>query len=223
MPRRLRNGAFSAFLTLMTGACLASGPAPAGGTTPNATSSDSSPLLVPAGFGSLRQEDIALRIQRLGLQIQAIPLDETIIRLLSPDSYRALREMLNSQKPALDELTKRTGLHDFTVWLVRFHGIEQGETMFSPMDFSITSVGRDFRPIEVLPVTPGFGEQRLQQREVQAALYVFDPQVNVNQPLSVQYESARNTDWAVVLTRIERERAMVRSRAGLREPPPSPA
>ncbi len=84
------------------------------------------------------------------------------------------------------------------------------------MEFIVSSVGRDFRPIDVLPVTPGFGQQRLRQREVQQALYVFDPQVDVNQPITVQYETTRNTEWSVVLARIERERVLVRSRAGVR-------
>ncbi len=185
-------------------------------TTPSAASRDSSRLLVPAGFGSLKQEDVAIRLSRRGLQVRAIPLDETIIRVLSPDSYRALREQLTSRRPALDSLARRTGLGGFSVWLVRFHGLEQGETFFSPMEFIITSVGRDFRPIDVLPITPGFGQQRLRQREVQQALFVFDGQVDVNQPITVQYETTRNTDWAVVLSRIERERALVRSRAGIK-------
>ena len=187
-----------------------------GTTTPSAVSRDSSRLLVPAGYGSLKQEDVAIRISRGGLQVQAIPLDETIIRVLSPDSYRALRELLGSRKPALDSLARRTGLGAFSVWLVRFHGLEQGETPFSPMEFIVTSVGRDFRPIDVLPVTPGFGQQRLRQREVQQGLYVFDPQVNVNHPLTVQYESTRNTEWTVILARVERERVLVRSRAGVK-------
>lgn len=185
-------------------------------TTPSAVSRDSSRLLVPAGYGSLKQEDVAIRIARGGLQVQAIPLDETIIRMLSPDSYRALREQVASRKPALDSLARRTGLGGFSVWLVRFHGLEQGETPFSPMEFIVTSVGRDFRPIDVLPVTPRFGQQRLRQREVQTALYVFDPQVDVNQPLTVQYESTRNSEWSAILSRIERERVLVRSRAGVK-------
>jgi hypothetical protein len=191
-------------------------PAPVVSTTPSAVSRDSSRLLVPAGYGSLKQEDVAIRIARRGLQVQAIPLDETIIRVLSPDSYRALREQLTNRKPALDSLARRSGLAGFSVWLVRFHGLEQGETPFSPMEFIVTSVGRDFRPIEIFPVTPGFGQQRLRQREVQTALYAFDPQLNVNQPMTVQYESTRNTDWSVILSRIERERVLVRSRAGVK-------
>jgi hypothetical protein len=205
-------------LAVTTACAVAPGGSP--GAAPASAPSDSSHLLVPAGYGSLRQEDIAVRLQQRGLQVQAIPLDETIIRVLSPDSYRALREQVTSRAATIEELSRRTGFREFSVWLVRFHGIEQGETPFSPMEFIITSVGRDFRPIEVLPLTPGFGQHRLRQREVQSALYVFDPQVDVNQPLTVQYESTRNADWALALTRIERERVLVRSRAGLRDRPP---
>jgi hypothetical protein len=201
----------------ITVACTASAPAAVGTTTPSAVSRDSSRLLVPAGYGSLKQEDVAIRVARRGLQVQAIPLDETIIRVLSPDSYRALREQLASRKSALDSLARRTGLNAFSVWMVRFHGLEQGETPFSPMEFIVTSVGRDFRPIEVIPLTPGFGQQRLRQRDVQTALYAFDPQVDVNQPLTVTYETTRNSDWPLILSRIERERVLVRSRAGVKE------
>jgi hypothetical protein len=201
-------------------ACTGGSQLAAVSTTPSAVSRDSSRLLVPAGYGSLKQEDVAIRVSQGGLQVQAIPLDETIIRVLSPDSYRALREQVTSRKLALDSLTRRTGLSGFSVWLVRFHGLEQGETRFSPMEFIVTSVGRDFRPIDVLPVTPGFGQQRLRQRDVQAALYVFDPQVDVNQPLTVQYETTRNTEWSVILSRIERERVLVRSRARVKQDRP---
>lgn len=211
MMRPWFGGALLAILS-----CTAGQQATVVSTTPSAASRDSSRLLVPAGYGSLKQEDIAIRISRGGLQVQAIPLDETIIRVLSPDSYRALREQLASRKSALDSLARRTGLERFSVWVVRFHGLEQGETPFSPMEFIITSVGRDFRPIEVFPVTPGFGQQRLRQRDVQTAFYAFDPQVDANQPLTVQYETTRNSEWAAILSRIERERVLVRSRAGVK-------
>src|SRR5690349_14744137 len=45
--------------------------------------SDSAPGLPPAGFGTLRQDDISLRLDNSSLQIRATPLDESIIRLLS--------------------------------------------------------------------------------------------------------------------------------------------
>lgn len=210
----MRKGLWCALPVILS--CTSGQQATVVSTTPSAVSRDSSRLLVPAGYGSLRQDDIAIRISRGGLQVQAIPLDETIIRVLSPDSYRALREQLASRKLAIDSLARRTGLDRVSVWLVRFHGLEQGETPFSPMEFIITSVGRDFRPVDVLPVTPGFGQQRLRQRDVQTALYAFDPQVDPNQPLTVQYETTRNSEWASILSRIERERVLVRSRAGVK-------
>lgn len=202
---------------IATGACTTLGTTADTGTRGD-TARDSSRYLVPAGFGSLRQEDIAIRLRVLGLQVQAIPLDETVIRVLSPDSYRAMRELVASQRAALDEVSRRTALRDFSLWDVRFHGDERGEAVFSPQEFIITSVGRDFRPLEIIPLSAGFGRQRLRQRDTQRAIYVFDPRLDVNQPLVVQYEAARSTEWAAILARIERERALVRTRAGARKP-----
>jgi hypothetical protein len=187
-------------------------PAPA----PASATADSSRFLVPAGYGSLKQEDISLNLQVQTLQVRAVPMDETVIRVLSPDSYRALSDILASHRREIAEVGRRTGLHGFAIWYVQFFASEQGETRYSPHEFIVSSVGRDFRPIEVLALTPGFGEQRLRQRERKGALYLFDPQIDVNQPLIVQYETARTADWTSVLRRIERERVLVRSRAGIR-------
>lgn len=169
--------------------------------------------LIPAGFGSLKQDDIALRVSQFGLQVRAIPLDESVIRVLSPDSYRALSDLVRSQRVRLDEIRRRTALSSLNLWYVSFFGVELGEARFSPMELIITNVGRDFRPIEVLPLSPGFGQQRVRQREVQHALYVFDGQLDVNQPLVLSYETSRAREWSSVLERIERERSLVRSRS----------
>jgi hypothetical protein len=103
------------------------------------------------------------------------------------------------------------------VWLVTFYGVEQGEASFSPQEVIITNAGRDFRPIDIVPLTPGFGEQRVRQRGQQSALYVFDGALNLNQaPLSVNIAGSRNESWGAPggpLEKIERERPLVRSRA----------
>lgn len=174
---------------------------------------DTVPGLVPAGFGTLRQDDISLRLQRFGLQVRATPLDESIIRLLSPDSYRAMSELKRSKAGAVAAVARRNGVRSVSLWYVSFFAVERGETRFSPMEFIITNVGRDFRPLDVIPLTPGFGEQRLRQNSRQDALYVFDGQLDVQQPLTVAYETSTNTDWASLLQQIERERALVKSRA----------
>ena len=182
---------------------------------PRVTNADTATVatLVPAGFGTLRQDDIALRLDILSLQVRALPLEESILRTLAPDSYRALRDLRDSQQDQLGAIARRTGTTQFSLWYVSFFTVEPGETRFSPMDLVITNVGRDFRPLGVLPLTPGFGQQRVRQRETHSAVYVFDGQLNANQPLVVTYETARNGDWAATLQRIERERLLIRSRA----------
>jgi hypothetical protein len=167
---------------------------------------------VPVGYGTLRQDDIAIRMELPGLIVRAIPLDENLIRLLTPDSYRALRELQESNKQAIAAVTRRTGGRSPDLWYVSFYGVLP-DVHFSPMELVITSSGRDFRPLEVIPLSSGFGEQRLKQREAQSAIYLFDEAIDLDQPLSVTFQSVRDDTWEQILTRIERERALVRARA----------
>ena len=181
------------------------------------------PNWVPVGFGTLRQDDLALKVSpATGLQVRAIPLDERVIRLLSPDSYRSLRELLSSKDRELLAVKERNRLPSYSIWYVSFFAQEQGETRFSPQEFIISNTGRDFRPLDMLPIKPGFGEYRLRQRDVQSALLIFDGQLDVNQPLSALMESTPSaTDWNRVIQRIERERSLVRSRAAAAPKPPA--
>ena len=174
---------------------------------------DTVPGLPPAGYGTLRQDDISLRLASGNLQVRATPLDESIIRLLSPDSYRAMSELKRSKTEAIAAVGRRNAVRELSVWYVSFFAFERGETRFSPREFIITNVGRDFRPLEVIPLTPGFGEQRLRQNGRQDALYVFDGRLDIQQPLTIAYETARNDGWSALLPQIERERALVKSRA----------
>jgi hypothetical protein len=186
---------------------------------PTRNPTDTIPGLLPAGFGTLRQDDISLRLTIASLQVRATPLDESIIRVLSPDSYRAMSQLKRSKTDAIAAVARRTAVRELSIWYVSFFAVERGETRFSPREFIITNVGRDFRPLEVIPLTPGFGEQRLQQNQRQDALYVFDGQLDVQQPLTVSYETSRNDGWADVLPVIERERNAVKSRAAARRAP----
>ena len=168
---------------------------------------------VPVGFGTLRQDEIAIRLELQGLIVRAIPLDENLIRLLTPDSYRALRELQESNKQSIAAVTRRTGGRAPDLWYVSFYGVEP-DVHFSPMDLVITSGGRDFRSLEVLPLSSGFGEQRLRQRETQSAIYLFDENIDLDQPLIVTFQNVRDDTWGrQILIRVERERALVRARA----------
>lgn len=167
---------------------------------------------VPAGFGSLRQDDIAIRLEPQGLIVRAIPLDERVIRLLTPDSYRALRDLQESNRRAIEAIARRSGGRPPDLWYVSFYGLEEN-ARFSPMDLVITSGGQDFRPLDVIPLSTGFGEQRLRQRETQSAVYVYADGVDVDHPLTVTFQGLQSVIWEQLLQRIERERALVRARA----------
>lgn len=177
--------------------------------------------LVPAGYGSLRQEAIAISLQLPDVIVRLIPLDESVIRTLSSDSYRALREPGESRKAAIARLASQHGLLRGNLWYVQFYGLAR-DARFSPLELTVTSAGRDYRPVEVIPLSTGFGEQRLQPRETQTALYLFDDALDVNQPLIVSLGSQRSSSWSSTLRDIERERALIRSRAQARTATPAP-
>ena len=199
---------------LLLSAACAGGTSTAAGQGGNAPFTDDTTgrANVPVGFGTLRQDEIAIRLELQGLIVRAIPLDENLIRLLTPDSYRALRELQESNKQSIAAVTRRTGGRAPDLWYVSFYGVEP-DVHFSPMELVITSGGRDFRSLEVLPLSSGFGEQRLRQRETQSAIYLFDENIDLDQPLSVTFQNVRNDMWEQILTRVERERALVRARA----------
>lgn len=204
---------------LLLAACTSAQSVPAQVTRPPVQAGVSGDTLdpnwVPPGFGSLRQDDIAIKVgPATGLQVRAVPLDERFIRLLSPDSYRSMHELVVSKAKALQAIKDRNRMPTYSLWFVSFFAFEQGETRFSPNEFIVSNTGRDFRPLDMVALTPGFGEYRLKQREVQSAILVFDGQLDLNQPLTARMESAPSgTDWNAVLQRVERERALVRSRS----------
>lgn len=167
---------------------------------------------IPVGFGSLRQDDIAIRLEPDGLIVRAIPLDEKVIRLLTPDSYRALRDLQESNRRAIEVITRRSGGRAPDLWYVSFYGLEEN-ARFSPMELVITSGGQAFRPVDVIPLSTGFGEQRLRQRETQSAVYVYPGDIDVDHPLRVTFQGEESVIWELLLQRIERERALVRARA----------
>lgn len=175
--------------------------------------------LIPAGFGTLRQDQIAIRVQALGLTVSAIPLDESVIRALAPDSYRSLHALRESKKTALAALASRNGMTTVQAWYVTFFNIQQGEARFDAFDFLVRSAGQDFRPLDALPLTPAFGGGRVAQRGQQSAIYAFDPQIDLNQPLTVTSLGQRTTVWGdTMLPLIERERSAVWSRAAAAKP-----
>jgi len=186
---------------------------PSGRVTQDATST----TLIPAGFGTLKQDEIAITLQPNGVRVTAIPLDESIIRVLAPDAYRSLHSMVESKRQQILQRAGSRGMRDPRVWYVTFTGLVP-DARFVPTDITVTSGGRDYRPLDVIGLSPGFAEQRLQPRSTEKGLLIFDEALDVSQPVIVTIGSERNTDWSndrsdSILSKIESERAQVRARA----------
>jgi hypothetical protein len=209
------------------GACFAAacagGPAPAGGgagasvprapeTATGANADTAATGLIPAGYGTLRQDDISIKLTLEGVLVQLLPMNESVIRTLSPDAYRMLHELRQGYESKIRAYAAQYGLRDDNVWYVSFYGMAPDAT-FSPLDLTIRAPGRDFTPLHVIPVTPGFGQNRLQVRDVQSALYLFDDGLPLNQPLTVVMGTVTDDSWQDIERKIEAEQAHVRARA----------
>jgi hypothetical protein len=173
--------------------------------------------LVPSGFGTLWQEDISIVIEGNGFRASLLPLDEAVIRLLAPDSYRGLTSLLDSKRRQILQRAAARGIREPRVWQVRFFG-NVPDARFVPTDITVTSGGREYRPIDVVAVSQGFSEQRLQPRETQTGLLVFEEGLDVSQAVVVAMGSARSTNWdwppnGEILKKLDTERASARARA----------
>jgi len=195
-------------------------PAPAaqGGRMP----ADTNPSLIPAGFGTLKEADISITLQPpTGVRVTTFPLDESVIRTLAPDSYRAMHANAESRAAQIRQRASMHGERNPSVWFVRFYGLVP-DARYDPTDVTVSVGGRDFRPFDVIPISGDFATQRLQPRETQIGLLLFDGALDVTQPLVVRMGAEQNTDWDSILRRIDAERAGVRARAGAKSPPPIP-
>lgn len=203
------------------GACAGAGTgggsapgAPAAPATQPVRSSRDTSALIPPGLGSLHQDDISIAVTNNGLTVRATPLSDDFIRTLSPDSYRTLFNARESRRAALDAISQRTGLPSLNLWYVLFYNAQMGEAPFSPRDVVLTNQARDYKPIDVIAITGGFGEQRIRQGQTAAGILVFDGSINPNQPLTMTIGTQTGGDWQSVIQRVEAERARIRARAG---------
>jgi hypothetical protein len=189
-------------------AISAAGCAPAPG-TPAADGTPSAGAerpLVPAGFGTLRQDDATMSLRAGPLQVKLTPLDEATIRLLAPDSYTRLRALRDARRDDAMRAARTPEL-----FLVAFFGSEP-DVAFHPEDVQLLHRARLLRAAAIMPVTAGWGRQQLGQQETQLAVYVFDGPIDYRQSLVVRYGTVENDEWRHMVTRLEIERARLLTR-----------
>jgi hypothetical protein len=170
------------------------------------------PGLPPAGYGTLRQEDVGVELGTSTFAIRILPLDESIIRLLAPDTYRSFRHLLESREDEIRRVADRAGTSEPALFLVTFFGL-QHRARFIPEALTIISRNRVFRPVGMVPLSPRFGELMLHQRETASAIYLYEGGIALFEPMTVAYEGIISEQWQRILPILDRERAAVLSRA----------
>lgn len=165
---------------------------------------------LPAGFGTLRQEEISMRLDRGELRMIVTPLAESITRTAAPDTWERLSSLAGAHRSSLRE---RTGSEAIQLFLVGMHA-ESRAVPFEPEDLTIVSRGLRFRPLEIRGLTPGWDRNRVGPRETLLAVYVFPDQIDLERAIELEYQEVRSRDWESVLPRVQAERGRVRARAG---------
>jgi hypothetical protein len=167
---------------------------------------------IPAGYGTLKRDDIVVRFATGTVEIQFLPLEEHVIRLLATDTYRSLTQLIENRRDDIAAAAERAGVSDPTLVLVTFYGLVP-EARFNPEDVNVTSRGRLFRPVGIVPLSPTWGSYQLEARQQAVAIYLFERGITFRETLSVSYQGRTNEAWARALRLLDQERSRVRARA----------
>ena len=167
---------------------------------------------IPPGYGTLRRDEITVRFSTGTVEVQVLPLDEQVIRLLAPDTYRSLTQLIRSRMLDIRDAALRGGTEQPTLVMVTFLGVVP-QARFNPEDLNITSRSRLFRPIGLVPLSPTWSSFQLDARQQAAALYLFEPGISVREDMLVQYQGLSSAAWVRSIRLLDQERARVKARA----------
>src|SRR5882762_10412480 len=159
---------------------------------------------VPPGYGTLKRDDIVVRFTTGTVEIQFLPLDEQVI----------------SRQDDITAAATRAGMDQPTLVLVTFYGLVP-QARFNPEDLNISSRGRLFRPVGIVPLSPTWGSYQLEARQQAVAIYLFEGGISFRETLAVSYQGLTNGAWDRALRLLDQERSRVRARAQA-PPPPHP-
>jgi len=168
--------------------------------------------LLPAGYGTLGQDDIGIRLRTPDFVIRLMPLNENVIRLLAPDTYRSMHRLLESKADEIAEAARRNGISTPSVFLVSFFGI-QTRARFDAEALTITGQSRLYRPRAFLPMSPSFGDRQVSQRETATAIYIYEDGLRLLDPFTLGYDGVSTNEWERILVTLDRERSAVLARA----------
>ena len=179
-------------------------PAPAAGARP-------APVPRPAAgldqtvAGSLRQDQISVRLTAGPVQIEVTPLAEWVLETAAPDTRDRLRRIAETHGP---ELGRRAGAAAPALFLVSFTSREP-DAEFQPDNLHLLSRGLRVRPAAIRAITPGWGSQRLAQQTSAMAVYAYGDGLDLTRELTVAYQGVEDSSWSTKVTVIEAERVRI--------------
>ena len=164
--------------------------------------------LPPGGFGTLTQNDLALRIRTTDLDLRFVPLDPRVTRLLARDSWESLRSVVQSRRAAIDSVANMTGVSRPGLALVTFFA-QRDNARFDPQSVTVRIRGREYRPLGIVPFSGQFTSQQLDVRQQVSGIFLFEQDLPVNDSFVVLYAGQPSDDWQGKQRALERERARV--------------
>lgn len=168
--------------------------------------------LPPPGFGSLKQDNVNLRMGSSDVEVRFLPLDERLLRLLATDAYQSLHGLVESKRAAIDSVARANGTSSPGIVLVSFFGLRNG-AQFDPQNVALLYRGQLWRPAGVVATTGNFTGRQLDVRQSATGLLLYEEPVPVFERFEVQYNSTIATWNDEILRRLEREKTRVQSRS----------
>ena len=167
---------------------------------------------LPPGYGSLSQNDLALRVRNDELEIRFVPLDPEVTPLLARDAYQSLRNLVETHRRAIDSVAARAGVDQPGLALVTFFG-QRPDVRFDPQTLTLLIRNQLFRPLGVIPLNAKFASQQLGVREQASAIYLFEQDIPVDDSFTMTYAGLVSDDWQGKQSLLDRERSRVSARA----------
>jgi hypothetical protein len=168
--------------------------------------------LPPTGLGSLKQDNLNLRLVSADVEVRFLPLDERLTRLMAPDAYQSLHGLVESRRGQVDSIARANGISSPGIVLVSFFGLRNG-AQFDPLNVIMSYRSQLRRPAALIAQTGNFTGRQLDVRQSAAGLLIYDEPVPVYERYDVQYGPAIATWGDEIQRRIERERSRVQSRS----------
>ncbi len=172
---------------------------------------------LPAGYGTLTQDEIAVRVRSEQLEVRFVPLDERVLRLLVPDAYRSLHGLVASRQASIDSVSGRAGVSRPGLVLVTFFG-QRPDVRFDASIVSVSIRNRLYQPLGTIPFNAAFSSQQLGVRDQATGIFLFEEELPVYEPITFAYGAQSTEEWERRLRVIDRERARIAARARAAQP-----